>query len=242
MPCTAVSNINPSHDLSACLCVTWANSLNVSEYRFLMVAIEKTPLFSAIEVALNRVLAQQESVLAQCAELYGQNIGLKFTDFNRTLVFAPHAKGITVLAPPQLSEDAEINATIETTLVALGRAAVQKDQAGLPDGMRLTGDTEVARQFSEILQQLDIDWEEHVAKQFGDVVAHQLGEGVRSLFSWGKSVADSLSRDAAEFVREEAQQTPHPDEVAEFVDEVDELRSATDRLEARINLLLSAAE
>lgn len=208
-----------------------------------MVAIENTPLFGAIEIALNRILAQQESLLAECAKLDGRLIRLTLTDFKRSLIFSPHSKGITVIAPPRLAEGVEVHATIEATLVALGRAAMQAkngEQAGLPEGMRLAGDTEIAHQFSQILGRLDVDWEAHIAGQVGDVLAHQVGQGVRGLLGWGQTVFGVLSRDAAEFVREEAQQTPHPDEVAEFVDAVDDLRSGVDRLEAKITSLAAA--
>lgn len=206
-----------------------------------MFAIENTPIFSAIEIALNRVLAQHESLLADCGDLQGEFIGLKLRDIGRTIVFAPHAKGITVLAPPQLMPGQAITATIEASVAVLARAALNRDEPGLPTGMQLTGDTEVARKFSHVLQQLDLDWEEHLAQQVGDVLAHQIGEGVRSLFGWGKTVVESVSRDAAEFVREEAQQTPHPDEVEEFFQDVDQLRDDVDRLTARLNRLAEKA-
>lgn len=205
-----------------------------------MFKFENTTLFTSIEIALNKALAQQQSLLQDCAAMQGQYIGLHLRDIQRTLVFAPHAQGLTVLAKPQLPEGAELAAVIEASIVSLARAALTPDQVGLPDGMQLSGDTELARQFSELLKAIDLDWEEHLAQRVGDVLAHQIGEGVRSLFSWGQSVGGSVTRDVAEYVREEAQQTPHPDEVAEFFDDVDDLRHAVERLEARLQNVQAA--
>ena len=68
----------------------------------------------------------------------------------------------------------------------------------------------------------------------GDVAAHQIGNLLRGSFVWGKQVAATLGQDTAEYLQEEKQELPRPDEVNAFLAEVDILRGDVDRLAARV--------
>lgn len=99
--------------------------------------------------------------------------------------------------------------------------------------LRLSGDSERLLALQQLLKDMDPDWEEPLARLFGDVLGHQLGRGLRR---GGQAVKLSLVRgheQAAEFLREESDWFPHPDEVQDFYREVDALSARSDRLLAR---------
>ena len=70
-----------------------------------------------------------------------------------------------------------------------------------------------------------------------DIPAQQIGQGIRSLFSFAKQAAQSFLTHGGEFLREESQLLPRKWQVDDFIEEVQELRTDIERLEARIALL-----
>ena len=88
-----------------------------------------------------------------------------------------------------------------------------------------------------MVEKLEIDWEEHLSRLTGDIIAHQIGNTVRGLFRWGERSAEHLGQDAADYLQEETDILPVPWEVEGFIEEVDTLRSDIDRLEARVKRL-----
>lgn len=98
---------------------------------------------------------------------------------------------------------------------------------------------ELGQEFSEILEALDIDWEEHLSHLTGDLVAHKVGNLVRDVFAWGKQAADTLGQDVAEYLQEENEALPNRDEVENFLSQVDVMRTDVDRMEARVQRLQS---
>jgi ubiquinone biosynthesis protein UbiJ len=103
--------------------------------------------------------------------------------------------------------------------------------------VEISGDAELGQQFSEILEALDIDWEEHLSHFTGDLVAHKLGNVVRGALSWGRQTVDTLGQDVAEYLQEESETVPNQDEAEGFMSQVDVLRTDVDRMEARVKRL-----
>ena len=103
--------------------------------------------------------------------------------------------------------------------------------------IRIAGDAEVAQRFQELLQQAQPDFEEELAGVFGDVAAHQMANFARGFFDWGRKAADSLALNVAEYLQEEGRDVPTRVELEEFLEAVDHLREAADRVEARLSRL-----
>jgi ubiquinone biosynthesis accessory factor UbiJ len=65
----------------------------------------------------------------------------------------------------------------------------------------------------------------------------QIGKLARGVTGWGLDAADRLSCSMAEYLQEESRELPSRAEVEGFLDAVDELAGAVDRLEARLGRL-----
>ena len=101
----------------------------------------------------------------------------------------------------------------------------------------ITGDVETGQAFKAILDDMDIDWEEQLARLTGDVIAHQAGNmarRTRRVLRHGKA---ALEQDLGEYLREELRVLPARIEVENFSADVDRIRADTDRLAARIRRL-----
>ena len=192
---------------------------------------------AAVEVALNRYLRLERSVIADCAALEGKIIALEAADLGWMFVIEPIATGVRVSNIAEDEPDVLVSApTLRLARLGLNTLARRE---GLPTGIDVVGDTELLNRFSGLLTRVGFDPEELVAKLIGDGAAHRLVGGLKGLFGFGRSAADKLSRDTAEYLTEESEDLARAADVEEWMDEVDGLREGVDRLEARLALLES---
>lgn len=192
-------------------------------------------LTASIESALNRYLSLDPEALPRFASLEGKIISLEIKGLNQTLSLFPSADGFLVLSDYDGEADACISAT-PVALVKLGLADDSKDLL-FSGEIELSGDTRLASQFSRLFSQLDIDWEELLAQNIGDIAAHKIGNALRGVNQWFKRSTGAVSLDAGEYLQEEAHLSPSNAELRKFIRQVDELREGVDRLTAKIDIL-----
>jgi len=192
-------------------------------------------LCATLEVALNRYLALEPEVIQECAALEGRVIAMEaqWPSWELFVEFVP--SGVRVLQNWNATADVVVRGEPGTLL----RLAWQVGQgtAAIPQGLQVDGDAELLRRFSRMLAQVGFDPEELAAKYVGDVAAHRLTQGLKSLLGWGKRTGDTLALDTAEYLREETRDLARATDVREWMDAVDELRDGAERLEARLEHL-----
>lgn len=192
---------------------------------------------AAIEIGANRLLAFDELALSRCRELQGCCIAFDVTDLDFQLYCHPGDWGIRLAldAPPRA-----VDATVSGRLMALFNLASEEDKisTSMQERVHFHGDVALAQKMQAILADLEIDWEEALARQTGDVLAFQLGKRARELGLWLQQSADSLLQSSSEYLREEARMTPTTVEFEGFQAEVGALRDGVARAEARLQRLL----
>lgn len=187
---------------------------------------------ATVEVALNRYLRLERSVLDDCAALEGKSIALEAADLGWIFVIEPIATGVRVSNIAEDEPDVLVSApTLRLMKLALSTVSGRE---GLPTGLEVVGDTELLNRFNALLTKVGFDPEELVAKVIGDGAAHRLVGGLKGLFGWGRTAADRLSADAAEYLTEESEDLARAADVEEWMDSVDQLREGVDRFEARL--------
>lgn len=190
----------------------------------------------ALEIALTRYLAQDAQTLARCAALDGQVLRIRIRELDLAIDLNPNANGIRVIE----ASDTEPTATVSGSLAALARAWLRSSQGAASAGeLEVTGDTEFAQEFLQLLREADFDFEEWLSRHLGDVAAHRVGQFLRGAFSYGRRVTETLTLDTAEYLREETRDLVHAEDVAQWNGAVDRLRADADRLEARVKRLLA---
>lgn len=194
-----------------------------------------TAIAAVIETAINQVLSLDPETVERMRSLQGKVIAIELQGLNVSLYIIPKEQGLNVFG----HFEGEADTVLRGTPVAMAKIGLAKEAGDVlfAGDVEITGDVELGQQFRDILDGLDIDWEEHLSHVTGDIVAHKLGNLVRDVVKWGKESADILSRDAAEYFQEESQDLPNPGEVEDFLKTVDSLRSDVDRLEIRVSRL-----
>jgi len=192
-------------------------------------------LGAALETAVNGVLALDPETRERLAELRGRVIAFEIVGLGATLYLIPGVDRLNVYTHHEGMPDTTLRGS-PLGLLSMGLAENAGDSFFAGD-VSLDGDVELGSRFREILDGLDIDWEEHLSRLTGDVVAHKAGELLRGALAWGGKAIDTLSRDGAEYLQEERRDLPSRGEVEDFLDDVDTLRSDADRLAARVERL-----
>lgn len=134
-----------------------------------------------------------------------------------------------------------VSASISGNLSAFIAAAAAEHSADsvFKGELHFSGEINTAKRFQEFAQSLNIDWQEPLAQTFGDPIGHTIATGLQKLSGWVLNTANSVTQDISEYIQEEARVTPSYIEQQHFFQQVDQLRSQVDRLNARANQLLA---
>jgi ubiquinone biosynthesis protein UbiJ len=191
-----------------------------------------------MENLLNELIGLDPEAGRRLAAWHGRVIAIDLRGTGLTLYFIPDQQGRLQLFSRY---EAQPDCVIEGSPLDLMRASdKQQGSAQLFAGhVRIQGDTELAHRFSEVLGNLNIDWEEQLSRYVGDVTAHELGRLAREAKAEGRRTLDLAQRNLSEYLTEEARLLPHPYEVEDWVQEVETTRDDVERLAARIALLES---
>jgi ubiquinone biosynthesis protein UbiJ len=135
------------------------------------------------------------------------------------------------------------DAQIRGTPMSLLRLAGADAQAAIRDGsVTIGGDAQIAERFRELAQLLKPDVEDELARLIGDAPAHAIGRIVAGLAGGTRQTARSTARNVYEFLAHERGDIVPRTEGADFLEGVDRLREAADRLAARVAQLESREE
>lgn len=191
-------------------------------------------LCAAAEIALNRYLRREASVIEDCARLSGRCIefALPSSSFALTVEFIEG--GVRVMPEPPAPPQVRVSGNPTALVRALGRAA--EGGTHFP-GLVVEGDAELLAQFREMVTRVGFDPEEWLAPLLGGVAAHRLVGGLRKAFDWTRGSTRRMADHGAEYLREETYDLARARDVGEWMDEVDDTRDALDRLEARLRRL-----
>jgi ubiquinone biosynthesis protein UbiJ len=191
-----------------------------------------------IEEAGNRILRLDPETLRCLGDLQGRVICIEFRDLGRTLYLHPSEAGFRMSA----QSDQPANVTLRGSLAVFIRLGLDAERRGpAPGELDIQGDVALGQTLQQILQGLELDWEEPLARLFGDPLGHELGRVLRAGFAWQRQALRTFGLNAAEYFQEEARILPVRSGVESFLADVDVLRGAVDRLSARIARLKAGA-
>jgi len=191
------------------------------------------PLVIGLEKALAAYLQLDPDSRQKISKLDGKLIALELRGLNMTLFFLGEQDKLAIRSIADETPDA----TISATPLMLAQMTVQKsaDKALFAGKMKITGDLDSAQALQDILADVDIDWEEHLSHLVGDVVAHQVGRSVRGLLNWADGSSTSLQEDLSEYLLHEAKLLPDTEDLNNFLNKVDTIRSDIERFSVRLD-------
>ncbi|QMT58736.1 MULTISPECIES: ubiquinone biosynthesis accessory factor UbiJ [unclassified Legionella] len=195
----------------------------------------------ALQIAINKAAKLDEQMPAKLKALDNKTLEIIISPLN--VNFFIHFKdGEIVLLDCFDSKADTVIHSNPLGLIRLSLLPASKARSLFNDKIRMTGDTELGQHVKKLFDEMDIDWEGHLAHFTGDVVAHQIGSFVRKGMAFKKKVDDSFHQNVTEYLQEELRVMPTKYELEDFFVEVDELSLSVERLQAHVNQLISRYE
>jgi ubiquinone biosynthesis protein UbiJ len=195
----------------------------------------------ALQKTINHTLALDESMPAKIAALHGKVLEIIVAPLGVNFFIRFAHQQLQLLADYEGPADTIIHSS-PLGLIRLSFLPSSKARSLFNDKIRLSGDVELGQQVKNLFDELDIDWEGHLAHFTGDVIAHQLG----SLFRYGlaakKQLSQSLRHNLTDYLQEELAAVPPREEIDDFFNDIDKLSLDVERLQAHINQLMAAHE
>ena len=196
-------------------------------------------LCAAAEIALNRYLRREPSVIEDCARLAGRCVECSLPSGSFALTIEFIDSGVRVMPEPPGAPQVRVTGSPTALMQALSRSA--EGGTHFP-GLTVEGDAELLAEFRDMVTRVGFDPEEWLAPLLGGVAAHRLVGGLRKAFDWTRGNTRRMADHGAEYLREETYDLARARDVGEWMDEVDDTRDALERLEARLKRLESGAE
>jgi len=191
-------------------------------------------LTAALETAINTYLQMDPDTLQQLSKFSDKVIAIELLDTGLTLYCLPQAQGMTIMSQYQGAPDT----TISGRPVSLAKLTIMNDtQVMFAGEVTISGDVELGQRFKKLLENMDIDWEEHLSRVTGDIVAHKTGHAIREMAVWWRNNSERAQQNGREYLQEEVNILPEKHEVEAFFSDVESLRDDVARLAARITNL-----
>lgn len=133
--------------------------------------------------------------------------------------------------------DASARATASIQLSPFQAARLTLKDPAAFRSVALDGDVQFAAALGSVLRELAWDAEADLARVVGDMAAHRIVRGARSVQNWQHDAADSACQTLLEYATEERPLLAKRRLVAAFITEVDTIRDDVARLEKRLQLL-----
>lgn len=178
---------------------------------------------------VNHLLGQQRWARERLQPFAGQRVRFAFGAFGLPLAIAGDGRFV---AEAGAVGSAAPNVTL--TLPADAPLRALTDRASLLTAAHIAGSAELAEALAFVFRHLDWDVESDVAHFVGDIAAHRLVAGGRSIARWHQQQATNLALNLAEYFTEESPAITRRADVADFCSQTAELAATLSRLEARL--------
>lgn len=188
-----------------------------------------TDIAKLLEKAVNSYLRLEPETSDDIASLYGKTIAFDIVTFNKQLFFVPQQDG-------SLAVYADYQGAVDTTIKARAADFVRLASADekVTVQAEISGDVRLGERFQHIFASIEFDGEELLAPWIGDALANEVGKGVRGLRGWFQQCSDGLSESTSQYLLTETRLAVGKNELQQFAAQVDELRDAIDRCEAKL--------
>lgn len=201
-----------------------------------------TLAFRPIESLINYSIDRSPEAQQSAAALDGQSLDVHI-DGTPIALRMVIVGGVVQLSQPDASEGATAPATAATASLSGPPIAMLRLISGDPQALirtgdiRITGSTDTADRFRELLHFAKPDIETELAKVLGQSAAHQIGSFARGLGDFSAWTGEKLARHMSEYFTVEKRSVLTQAELDGFLHAVDTLANDVERAAARVERL-----
>ncbi|RUR08134.1 SCP2 domain-containing protein [Legionella sp. km772] len=191
-----------------------------------------------LQLAINTALNLDEGMPEKLNALEGKVLKLVITPLNAYFFIHFLHNEILLLEHYEGQPDTFIHSS-PLGLIRLSILPSSQARSLFNDQIRIEGDVELGQKIKQLFDEMDIDWEGHLAQFTGDIVAYQIGSLVRKGIQFKQQLSSSMRLNVSDYLQEELRLVPSQNELDDFFRDIDELSLDVERLTAHINELMS---
>lgn len=189
-------------------------------------------LLASAEAGVNRVLRLDGVALQRLSRLAGRVLEVDCQAPLLRLFILPGGDGLHFAA----QHEAEVDCTLRAPAGRLLQLTLAADKTRVlhsPE-VEMGGDSALLLELADILQSLELDWEYEVQQWLGPLATQLLGSRLREGARWAGDSLESLRLSLADYLAEESRTLVGRNEAEARFAELDQLKIALDRLDARL--------
>ena len=194
-------------------------------------------LLSLLEPAINQYLGLADNYKSLMAPLAGKVIAIEISDLGQTIYFCPGEERLQILENHTEAVDARLKGSL-ASLGMMGLSATPM-HALFKGQVSIEGDTLLAHKFQSLFSKLDLNLSNRLAAFTGAEVANRLTALFTDSRAWTEDTLHNFRINLEEFLQEETRDLPAKAEAEIQFQRIDQLRTDSDRLEARLERLHS---
>ena len=192
-------------------------------------------ILASIELGLNRVLVMDSTALPRLARLNGRVIAVECQSPAVQLFILADGQGIRLASQWEGDVACRLRASA-SKLLQLGLSA-DKTAILHSQDVSLEGDSAALLDLAAFLLDLQLDWEYELSRWLGPVASQLLSSHLRSRYNWTSQTLNSLRLNLTDYLSEESRSLVGEREAQARFAELDSLKIALDRLDARVERL-----
>lgn len=195
----------------------------------------------ALQQAINQALSLDVDAASKLKALHGRTLEIILKPLNVGFFIRFHKGKLQLMS----EFHGHVDTTIESSPLGLIRLSLlpgSNVRSLFNEHIKISGDVEFGQDVKRLFNELDIDWEGHLAQITGDVVAYQVGSFFREGLRFKDHAKESIKQSFTEYLQEELRWLPPKEAIHDFFQDVDDLALDVERLEAKINLLRTRYE
>ncbi len=193
--------------------------------------------YAGLEQAINQHISLDPKARAEMAQLHGSVIALEILGTGQTIYLIPGTEQIQLFGSHEGEPDCLLQGSPLT--IARLRSQIPEGEGAIPEEMQVSGDTELAERFCHILRQVEINWETHLSKYTGSLIAGEIGKAIGFAGYWRDHIIATLKQDMQDLLQHESSVLPTRHEIAGFGSSVGQLAERLEQLQQRVAAMQS---
>jgi ubiquinone biosynthesis protein UbiJ len=194
-------------------------------------------LTAALEKLANAALQYDPGTRVALGKLAGKSLALESTFPPLTFYLCPQPTNSELSLRVQAFCELPADTHLTGSLPALLALTFGPQHSLANSGVQLSGSSGFLSDFQDVVKNLDVDWEEAINAVIGVTAGHQFSELMRGQMHWAQAGLGKARGFLGDYLTEELRATPARAELEAFYKSVDDLRSDSDRLAARLSKL-----
>ena len=194
-------------------------------------------LTTALEKLANAALKYDPGTRVALGKLAGKILALESSFPPLTFYLCPQPADAELSLRVQAFCELPADTHLTGSLPALLALTFGPQHSLANSGVQVSGSSGFLSDFQDVMRNLDIDWEEAVNGAMGVTAGHQFSELMRGQMRWTRTNLGKARGFFGDYLTEELRATPAKAELEAFYKSVDDLRSDSDRLAAKLSKL-----